>query len=79
MEINKMCKWDSIVSQYPDMWVFIDLDRTQKRNGFIEKCFVFAICPFEEKDRYIVKFREQGRHFDCIRTTFSAPTLGVIA
>ena len=78
ISVNKMVNWDKVKCEHPNSWAFINPDRTQKRDGFIEKCYVYLICTFEEKGKYVEKLRNQNKNFDCIKTTFSAPRLGAL-
>ncbi len=76
MEINEVCKWTSIVKKYPDMWVF--MTDVKEKNGQIDTCRVLAICNHSEKAKYISLFKDKGINFECERTTFSAPNIGVL-
>ena len=78
MEYNKYYKWEDLVEQFPDMWVFYDTTKSKKKNGVLDKVFVLAICSFSERTSTILSFDNLGIDFDCARTTFSAPTVGML-
>lgn len=78
IEFNEIKNWDEIKKTYPDWWAFIDPEKTKRKDGFIDKCYIYFVCPVEEKGLYVDELRKRQVHFDCIRTTFSAPNVGVI-
>ena len=79
MKYNKYYKWEDLVKQYPDMWVFYDVNKSKKKNGVLDKVFVLGICRFSERTVTIMKLDNLGIDFDCARTTFSAPTVGALS
>lgn len=77
LESDKIYNWNDIVNSYPNMWAFIT-DIEEDDDGMIQSCRLLAICSYEKKENYVVQFMEQGIDFDCVRTTFSAPNMGVL-
>ena len=78
MEYNKYYKWEDLVKQYPDMWVFYDVNKSKEKDGVLDTVFVLSICSFQEKYGYIVKYRKSGLRFNCKRTVENLPIVGVI-
>ena len=76
LEMNKVYKWQIIVSEYPNMWAFIT--DIKEKDGQIISCRLLAICSHKDKAKYIQSFKRRGIHFECERTTFSAPNMGVL-
>lgn len=76
IEQNKTYKWSDITSAYPNMWAIIT--DIKEKNGLIYTCKVLNICTQDEKAELIMKYKKAGLKFECERTTFSAPNMGVL-
>ena len=72
---NKVYKWVDISSAFPNKWAIIT--DVKERNGMIYTCKVLDICTHDEKAVLIRKYKEMGIKFECERTTFSAPNMGI--
>ena len=68
--------WKDVVRAYPDMWLF--MSDVEKTDGAIDRFRFLALCPHSEKASYMRKFRDQGIPYECERTTFSVPNMGVL-
>ena len=55
LEINKVYKWQIIVSEYPNMWAFIT--DIKEKDGQIISCRLLAICSHKDKAKYIKSFK----------------------
>lgn len=75
IEIGKRYSWKEITKEYPDMYAIIT--DIEKERGIIQSCKVLEIVPFEQEEETVCKYKKLGVKFNCVRTTFSAPTMGV--
>lgn len=76
LKYGEIYNWDDIVKKYPDKWLFMtDVD---KNNGVIGKFKFLAICSHDKKASFMRKFRDEGISYECERTTFAAPNMGVL-
>ena len=57
------------------MYAFIT--DVKENNGEIISCKLLNICTKIEKSNYIQKYIQQGIKFECHRTTFNAPNIGI--
>ena len=76
LKYGETYSWDDIAGKYPDMWLF--MTNVCKINGSIKSFKFLALCPHEEKASFMNKFRDQGILYECERTSFSAPNMGVL-
>jgi hypothetical protein len=76
LEVGKIYDWKRIVIEYPNMWVFIT--DIKEKNGTINTCRLLAVCSHQDKAKYIIDFKSRGISFECERTSFSAPNMGVL-
>lgn len=76
MSTNKIYKWSDIQAVYPNMWAIIT--DVKEKDGMIITCRVLCICTQNEKANIIKKYKSAGLKFECERTTFSAPNMGVL-
>jgi hypothetical protein len=76
MDNDKLYKWSDIALEYPDKWAIIT--DIKEKDGMIETCKLISICTQDEKAELIKKYKKQGLKFECERTTFSAPNVGVV-
>jgi hypothetical protein len=71
-----MYTWDKIAEAYPDLWVIItDIN---EEDGEIKSCKLLAVCNSDETHVQIKKYKELEMKFECVRTTFKSPNIGVI-
>lgn len=77
LEMNKVYTWDIIASTYPNMWAFIT--DVKRHNGEITSCRLLAISSKDDKVIYLQKYFNSNIKFECCRTTFNAPNIGVLA
>ena len=68
--------WKDIAAAYPGMWLF--MTDVAKKNGVIDRFRFLALCDHNQKASYMKKFRLDGIPYECERTTFAAPNLGVL-
>lgn len=76
LEAGKEYTWDVISKTCPDMYAIIT-DVTYK-GGDIVKCKLLCVVPYEKKAETVMKYRRSGINFDCERTTFKGPNVGVL-
>ena len=76
LEMNKIYKWNEIVKAYPDLWVIIT--NVKEHDGEIESCKLLDVCSKENKSDYIRKYMASNIEFECRRTTFNAPNIGML-
>lgn len=77
LKYNEVYTWEEIGKVYPDMYAFIT-DVKYDKYEEIKKCKLLKVVPYERKDQTILEYIKQGIEFDCERTTFSAPNVGVL-
>lgn len=73
---NKVYKWADIALEFPNKWAIIT--DVKEKDGLIYTCKVLNICTQDEKAKLIKMYKETGIKFECERTTFSAPNMGVL-
>lgn len=76
LQIGNVYSWDVISSSYPDMYAIIT-DVVEK-DGEIIKCKLLDIVPYEKEEETVHNYRLKGINFDCVRTTFKVPNVGVL-
>lgn len=76
LEYNKVYTWDEIVKNYPNMYAIIT--DVVKEHEEIKRCKLLEIVSFEDEEKTCHEYKKAGRHFDCVRTTFSVPSVGVL-
>ncbi len=69
--------WEELQKQYPNSWAFI---KNVKRNkdGDIIDFDLLNVCKKNEKAKYLKQYMQQPFKFECIRTTFNGPNVGVM-
>lgn len=76
MELNKYYSFDEIKEAYPNKWAV--LTEVKEKNGDIVKCKLLDVCNVSELHIYRKKYKDKGIIVDCIRTTPTAPNVGVL-
>jgi hypothetical protein len=76
LELNQVYMWNEIVERYPNLWVIIT--DVKEKNGEIKTCKLLNVCKSDETHILIKKYKGLGIEFECVRTTFAAPNIGVI-
>lgn len=76
LQIDNTYTWNEIAQAYPDQWAFIS--NVKRQAGEIISCKLLAVCSLDERPSYISKYMTEGKKFECERTTFKAPNLGVL-
>lgn len=75
LELGKTYRWSDITEKYPNMYAIItDVIR---KNEMIQSCKLLKIVPYEQEEETVCHYMDLGIDFDCVRTTFSAPNMGV--
>lgn len=77
LTLNTVYTWEEIVKTYPDTWVIIT--NVKESNGEIKSCKLLDICTKANKHEYIKKYLNTNIKFECKRTTFKAPNVGMLA
>lgn len=77
LEMNKTYTWDEIVKTYPNLWAIIT--NVKESGGEIKSCKLLDICSKENKNEHIKKYLNSNIKFECHRTTFNAPNVGMLA
>lgn len=68
--------WESISLAYPNKYAIItDVERDK---GVILKCKLLEVVPYSKKTETVLRYMDSGISFDCVRTTYSAPNVGVL-
>jgi hypothetical protein len=75
-EFNKYYSFDEISEAYPNKWAI--LTDVIEKNGEIIRCKLLDICTISDLHIYRQKYKEQGIIVDCMRTTPTAPNVGVL-
>ncbi len=75
IETGKVYKWKEIAKEYPNMYAIIT--DVKRKNEMIQSCKLLKIVPYKERSKTVCYYMDLGIDFDCVRTTFSAPTMGV--
>ena len=76
LEMGKTYKWSVISETYPNMYVIIT--DIKEKGGLIQSCKLLEITSYENKEEVVHRYRKSNINFDCVRTTFSAPNVGVL-
>lgn len=76
LENGKIYTWKEIEQAYPDKYAFIT--DVKEKKGEIISCRLLAISTKTEKPKYLKEYMEAGIKFECPRTTFKAPDLGIV-
>ena len=76
LQLNQTYTWNEITTTYPNKWAIIT--NVKKKNGEIDTCKLLAICNQSDRHIYVKKYLEQDIKFECERTTFNAPNIGVM-
>lgn len=77
LRMNDIYTWKEITKEYPDLWVIIT--NVKEQNGEIETCKLMDVCHADERAIYVKKYLNLGVRFRCVRTTFSAPNVGILS
>lgn len=77
LELNKVYTWKEIETAIPNMWVIIT--DVKEKDGMIVSCKLLDICTKADKVKYLNKYLNKGIKFECERTTFNAPNVGILA
>ena len=76
LKFGEIYNWSNIIKEYPNMYAIItDIN---KKDGVIQRCKLIDVVPFEKEEETVCHYIDTCMDFDCVRTTFSAPTVGVI-
>lgn len=76
LELGKVYKWTEIEQEYPNLWVCIT--DVKEVDEAIDTCRLLDVCTFENKSDYMKKYASMGIEFECQRTTFKAPNVGML-
>lgn len=76
LEMGKIYDWSTISTTYPNMYAIIT-DAVEKRDVVV-KCRLLEVVPYEKKSEVVHRYKMSGMPFDCKRTTFNAPNVGVL-
>ena len=77
LQMGKKYAWSEIVEAYPDKWAFIT--DVKMKDGEILTCKLLAVCNAEERYMYVRQYLKDKIKFECERTTFNGPNIGVLA
>ena len=75
IENGKVYQWEEITKAYPNMYAIIT--DVARKDEMIQSCRVLKIVPYEQEEETVCYYMDSGIDFDCVRTTFSAPNMGV--
>ncbi len=76
LEYGKRYDWNLISKTYPDMYAIIT--DAKKDRGAIINCVLLEIVPYEQEEDTVCKYMDEGKSFDCVRTTYAGPNVGVL-
>ena len=51
--------------------------RCEKKGTVIRTCRLLEVVPYEKESETVLKYRKMKVKFDCVRTTFKGPNMGV--
>ncbi|MCR5598472.1 MAG: hypothetical protein K6G19_09870 [Lachnospiraceae bacterium] len=77
LKMGEVYDWNTISSTYPDMYA-VFTDAVEDESGMVLKCKLLEIVPYEEEEDTVCRYMESGMPFDCRRTTFNGPNVGVL-
>lgn len=77
LKLDKTYKWQEIVSTYPDLWVIVT--DIKEQDGAIQSCKLLDVCTADERATHISKYIGSGIKTRLVRTTFSAPNVGILS
>lgn len=77
LKLNTIYTWDTIVKEYPDLWVIIT--DIKEHSGEIKSCKLLEVCTADERAACVQRYKNLEIKFRCTRTTFSAPNVGILA
>lgn len=76
LETGKVYDWSVISTVYPNMYAIIT--DVQEEDGLIKRCKLLEIVSYEQEEQVVCRYMDLGIDFDCVRTTFAAPNMGVL-
>ena len=76
LRMNSTYTWEEITKAYPDLWVIIT--DVKESAGEIISCKLLDVCSKDDKHNYIDKYLNSNIKFECHRTTFRAPNVGML-
>ena len=68
--------WSEITREYPDQWAFISNVKRNDDDEIID-FKLLKVCPKSEKSKWLKYYMQGTERFECIRTTFNAPSTGI--
>lgn len=77
LKLNNVYTWKEITETYPDLWAIVT--DVKEDNGEIESCRLLAVCTKDDKHKYIKKYLNSNIKFECHRTVFKAPNIGMLS